>query len=70
MRTMNQRDNEGIGSGTGGRKGEWNGRVFYAWEDKICTRRNGDQVAEKISWIKGGTQRFHLTKVFEMIFFA
>jgi hypothetical protein len=70
MRTINQRGNGGIGSGNGGRKGEQKGGVFCAWEDKIRARRSDDQVEEKISWLKGGIQRFHLTKVFEMNFAA
>jgi hypothetical protein len=70
MRTINHGDNGGIGSGNGGRKREQKGGVFSASEDKTCARRNDDQLEEKISWIKGGIQRFHLTKVFEIIFFA
>jgi hypothetical protein len=69
IRTIDQRENGGIGSYNGGRKEQQKGGVFYAWEDKTCGRRNGDQIGEKISWLKGGIQRFHLTEVFEMILF-
>jgi hypothetical protein len=70
IRPIDQRDNGGSGSGNGCRKGEPKGGVFYAWKDKIIARRNDDQVEEKISWVKEGIQRFHLTEVFKIIFFA
>jgi hypothetical protein len=69
IRTIDQRANGSIGSCDGGRKEEQKGGVLYAWEDKISVRKNVDQIEEKISWIKGGIERFHLTEVFEMMFF-